>query len=234
MLDLAFSPSLALQVDQWLDISQTLVPGSGFEAACAAVDAFLSLRTFLVGHAPSLADVACWAQLQLTLQWDRLKKGGGVAHLARWWVLARPRRPRGCVHACAARRALYLLAVSLGMRAACSPGRRRLLQPAASPRCIRWPSKPPAALAALSVQAFDARSCLVLLTPNPTHPLHHHHHTHTTTHSTHQTPTLHPMPQVRLPKLPAGAGSGGRGVRPQAAQRAGQARLGGGCRACQG
>ncbi|KAL4439440.1 hypothetical protein ABPG77_008769 [Micractinium sp. CCAP 211/92] len=75
----------ACQVDQWLDISQTLVPGSGFEAACASVDAFLSLRTFLVGYGPTLADVACWAQLQLTLQWDRLKKGGAVAHLARWY-----------------------------------------------------------------------------------------------------------------------------------------------------
>lgn len=81
-------PSGCPQVDQWLDISQTLVPGSGFEAACASVDAFLSLRTFLVGYGPTLADVACWAQLQLTLQWDRLKKGGAVAHLARWWVPA--------------------------------------------------------------------------------------------------------------------------------------------------
>lgn len=74
-------------MDQWLEISQALVPGSGFEGACAAANDFLSLRTFLVGHAPTLADVACWAQLQLTLQWDRLKKGGSLPHLARWWVL---------------------------------------------------------------------------------------------------------------------------------------------------
>lgn len=78
----------APQVDQWLDISQTLVPGAGFEGVCASANDFLSLRSFLVGHAPTLADVACWAQLQLTLQWDRLKKGGSLAHLARWWVPA--------------------------------------------------------------------------------------------------------------------------------------------------
>ncbi|PSC73885.1 glutamyl-tRNA synthetase [Micractinium conductrix] len=78
-------PLSACQVDQWLEISQALVPGFGFEGACAAANDFLSLRTFLVGHAPTLADVACWAQLQLTLQWDRLKKGGSLPHLARWY-----------------------------------------------------------------------------------------------------------------------------------------------------
>lgn len=72
------------QVDQWLDISGSLTPGAAFEAACGSVSDFLSLRTFLVGFAPSLADVACWAQLQLTLQWDRLRKGGALPHLARW------------------------------------------------------------------------------------------------------------------------------------------------------
>lgn len=35
-------------MDQWLDISQTLVPGAAFESACASVNDFLSLRTFLV------------------------------------------------------------------------------------------------------------------------------------------------------------------------------------------
>lgn len=37
-----------------------------------------------VGYAPTLADIACWAQLQLTLQWDRLRKAGSLPHLARW------------------------------------------------------------------------------------------------------------------------------------------------------
>ncbi|PRW45405.1 glutamyl-tRNA synthetase isoform A [Chlorella sorokiniana] len=75
----------ACQVDQWLDISQSLVPGAAFESACASVNDFLSLRTFLVGYAPTMADIACWAQLQLTLQWDRLRKGGALPHLSRWY-----------------------------------------------------------------------------------------------------------------------------------------------------
>lgn len=74
------------QVDQWLDISQSLVPGAGFESVAASVNQYLSLRTFLAGYALSLADVACWAQLQLTLQWDRLKKTGSFGHLERWWA----------------------------------------------------------------------------------------------------------------------------------------------------
>jgi glutamyl-tRNA synthetase len=76
-----------LQVDQWLDIAQTLVPGSGFEAVASAVNEYLSLRTFLVGYSLTLADVAAWAQLQLTLQWDKLRRTGNFGHLARWWVL---------------------------------------------------------------------------------------------------------------------------------------------------
>ncbi|EFN53000.1 hypothetical protein CHLNCDRAFT_137448 [Chlorella variabilis] len=79
-------PLSACQVDQWLDISQTLLPGAGFEAAAASVNDFLSLRTFLAGYSLSLADVACWAQLQLTLQWDKLRRTGNFGHLARWWA----------------------------------------------------------------------------------------------------------------------------------------------------
>ena len=75
----------ACQVDQWLDIAQSLVPGHGLEAACSSVNDFLSLRTFLVGHSLSLADVACWAQLQPNMQWEKLRKGGVLPHLARWY-----------------------------------------------------------------------------------------------------------------------------------------------------
>lgn len=38
--------------------------GSGFEAACKAANDFLALRTLLVGYGVTLADVACWGQLQ--------------------------------------------------------------------------------------------------------------------------------------------------------------------------
>ena len=72
-------------MDQWLDFSTSLVSGAGLEAACAVVNDFLALRTFLVGHGVTLADVAVWGQLAATLQWGRLRKAGKLPHLARWF-----------------------------------------------------------------------------------------------------------------------------------------------------
>lgn len=41
-----------------------MVSGSSLEAALAAIDAYLQFRTYMVGHAISLADVVLWGQLQ--------------------------------------------------------------------------------------------------------------------------------------------------------------------------
>ena len=50
-------------MDQWLDFSAALGPGSSLETACTIANEFLALRTFLVGYRLSLADLACWGQL---------------------------------------------------------------------------------------------------------------------------------------------------------------------------
>lgn len=55
---------LCMKVDEWLEYSRALVQGSGLEPACKSIDQFLSSRTFLVGHGVTLADLACWGQLQ--------------------------------------------------------------------------------------------------------------------------------------------------------------------------
>lgn len=52
------------QVDQWLEFSSVLVSGAGLESACAVINDYLSLRTFLVDYSVTAADVACWGQLQ--------------------------------------------------------------------------------------------------------------------------------------------------------------------------
>lgn len=52
------------QVDQWLDLAVTIAPGLAFEPTCKAIDAYLALRTFLVGYAPTVADLAVWGALQ--------------------------------------------------------------------------------------------------------------------------------------------------------------------------
>ncbi|RMZ57589.1 hypothetical protein APUTEX25_001789 [Auxenochlorella protothecoides] len=80
------SPLAASQGDSWIDTSTALVPGLTLEPLAEAISAFLALRTYLVGHSLSLADVAVWGQLQATLQWDKLRKANpALAHLGRWY-----------------------------------------------------------------------------------------------------------------------------------------------------
>ena len=51
------------QVDEWLAFLPRLAAGPGLAEAAAAVNDFLSLRTYLVGHRLTLADIALWGQL---------------------------------------------------------------------------------------------------------------------------------------------------------------------------
>ncbi|KAK9821493.1 hypothetical protein WJX74_002572 [Apatococcus lobatus] len=79
------SPLAATRVDQWLDFSCGLTSGAGLEGACGVINYYLSLRTFLVDYCLTVADIACWGQLQGTLQWDKLMLSGNFPHLARWY-----------------------------------------------------------------------------------------------------------------------------------------------------
>ena len=51
------------QVDEWLAFLPRLAAGPGLAEAAAALNDFLSLRTYLVGHRLTLADIALWGQL---------------------------------------------------------------------------------------------------------------------------------------------------------------------------
>lgn len=53
-----------MQVDQFVDFASQLVAGAGLESACAALNDYLAVRTFLVGYSLTAADVACWGQLE--------------------------------------------------------------------------------------------------------------------------------------------------------------------------
>ena len=52
------------QVDQWLDYAPYLAAGPGLESACSALNTYLAFRSFLVGYSISIADLACWGQLE--------------------------------------------------------------------------------------------------------------------------------------------------------------------------
>ncbi|KAF8056743.1 glutamate--tRNA ligase [Scenedesmus sp. PABB004] len=81
------TPLAACQVDQWLDVSAQLVSGQGFDGLCAALNGYLALRSFFVGHATTAADLAIWGQLHACPLWRKVKQSGGVPHLARWFDL---------------------------------------------------------------------------------------------------------------------------------------------------
>lgn len=53
------------QIDYWLDyVCATVVAGANFEAACNGINDYLALRTYIVGHDLTVADIALWGQLQ--------------------------------------------------------------------------------------------------------------------------------------------------------------------------
>ncbi|CAA6659634.1 unnamed protein product [Spirodela intermedia] len=74
------------EIDMWLDYVSTLSSGAEFEAACANIDGYLLLRTFLVGYSISVADIVIWSGLAGTGQrWASLKKSNKYPNLVRWF-----------------------------------------------------------------------------------------------------------------------------------------------------
>lgn len=61
----AATATATAQVDYWLDYACAHVTvGAGLEGQLLALNEYLALRSFMVGHALTLADLALWGQLQ--------------------------------------------------------------------------------------------------------------------------------------------------------------------------
>uniref|UniRef100_A0A1D1YWX2 glutamate--tRNA ligase n=2 Tax=Anthurium amnicola TaxID=1678845 RepID=A0A1D1YWX2_9ARAE len=74
------------EIDKLLEYAPVFSSGAEFEVACANVDAYLLLRTFLVGRSLSVADIAVWAGLAGTGQrWASLRKSNKYPNLVRWF-----------------------------------------------------------------------------------------------------------------------------------------------------
>ncbi|XP_051134196.1 glutamate--tRNA ligase, cytoplasmic-like [Andrographis paniculata] len=74
------------QIDEWLEYAPVFGSGSEFEGACSFVDGYLLQRTFLVGNALSIADVAIWTALAgAGLRWESLRKSKKYQNLVRWF-----------------------------------------------------------------------------------------------------------------------------------------------------
>ncbi|PNH09799.1 putative glutamate--tRNA ligase, cytoplasmic [Tetrabaena socialis] len=77
---------VACQVDNWLDTASGIVSGAALESQCSALNDYLTLRTFLVGYNLTIADLAVWGQLHASPLWKKVRTGGKVPHLARWFT----------------------------------------------------------------------------------------------------------------------------------------------------
>uniref|UniRef100_A0A8C8HV11 Bifunctional glutamate/proline--tRNA ligase n=1 Tax=Oncorhynchus tshawytscha TaxID=74940 RepID=A0A8C8HV11_ONCTS len=76
------------EVDHWLEFSSQRVCGqSGLAAALGELDKALELRTFLVGHSLTLADICVWAALKGSSEWQSMQtQAGAFSHVARWFA----------------------------------------------------------------------------------------------------------------------------------------------------
>lgn len=75
-------------VDQWVDFAcASITSGVTFEPTLASLDSFLASRTFFVGYAVSLADVAVWHAIVSARQWEIVAKKSAdkLPHLLRWF-----------------------------------------------------------------------------------------------------------------------------------------------------
>uniref|UniRef100_A0A3Q3RSZ4 Bifunctional glutamate/proline--tRNA ligase n=1 Tax=Mastacembelus armatus TaxID=205130 RepID=A0A3Q3RSZ4_9TELE len=72
------------EVDHWLEFSaQRLCCQPDLAVALGELDKVLSLRTYLVGHAITLADLSVWAALKSNKEWPSL--GKSFSHVNRWF-----------------------------------------------------------------------------------------------------------------------------------------------------
>lgn len=80
-----------MQIDYWLEYAcNNVVAGANFEAVCNGINDYLALRTYVIGHNLTVADLALWGQLQGEAL---LRMGMGAADSSVWlqhWLCAWP------------------------------------------------------------------------------------------------------------------------------------------------
>uniref|UniRef100_H3D2X2 glutamate--tRNA ligase n=1 Tax=Tetraodon nigroviridis TaxID=99883 RepID=H3D2X2_TETNG len=84
------------EVDHWLEFSAQRLRGQpGVAGALAELDKALSLRTFLVGHALTLADISVWASLKGQAEWP--SQARSFSHVSRWFFFLSSQVPFSAV-----------------------------------------------------------------------------------------------------------------------------------------
>lgn len=76
----------ACTIDQWLEFGdKQFVSGPGLEAAVGAAGEALALRTFMVGHSLSIADLCGWGRLQTAAMWVKVRNAPAARNVRRWF-----------------------------------------------------------------------------------------------------------------------------------------------------
>ncbi|XP_006108319.1 bifunctional glutamate/proline--tRNA ligase-like [Myotis lucifugus] len=75
------------EIDHWLEFSATKLSSCNlFPSAINELNHCLSLRTYLVGHSLSLADLCVWATLKGNVAWqEQLQQNRAPVHVKRWF-----------------------------------------------------------------------------------------------------------------------------------------------------
>lgn len=93
------------EVDHWLEFSARRLCGpSGLTEALAELDKALSLRTFLVGHSVTLADLSVWAALKGRPEWP--DQGKSFSNVNRWFFFLNSQVPFSAVGSKYARKSI--------------------------------------------------------------------------------------------------------------------------------
>ncbi|KAG9460857.1 hypothetical protein GDO78_019093, partial [Eleutherodactylus coqui] len=82
-------------ISHWVEFSQTrLLDKSTFSAALQELNHSLSLRTYLVGDALTLADISVFSTLAGSASWqEQLKQNKAAVNVRRWYTFLEPAVP---------------------------------------------------------------------------------------------------------------------------------------------
>ncbi|XP_073528020.1 bifunctional glutamate/proline--tRNA ligase isoform X3 [Phyllobates terribilis] len=83
------------EISHWVEFSQTrLQDKSTFSAALQELNLSLSLRTYLVGDALTLADISIFSALAVSAPWqEQIRKNKAAVNVSRWYAFLEPTVP---------------------------------------------------------------------------------------------------------------------------------------------
>lgn len=121
----------ACTIDQWLEFcDKQFVSGPSLEAVVTAAGESLALRTFMVGHSLSIADLCGWGRLQTAAMWVKVRNAPSATNVRRWFEFCSAQPP---LAAAVEQLAPKKSSSNAKVRAKCQPVARCLCCPRCTP-----------------------------------------------------------------------------------------------------